>query len=87
MLINALPEPDFKYFSKLKALYLLETTKYISSVLGVISHDNDSTLEDISYQFSLINTGHILEPISCICDKLKELEIETSLGKKITVRD
>lgn len=66
---------------------LLETTKYVSSVLGVISHDTDSTLEDISYQFSLINSGHILEPISCICDKLKEIEIKTSLGKKITVRD
>lgn len=66
---------------------VLETTKYVSSVLGVISHDNDTTLEDVIYQFSLINSGHILEPISSICDKLKELEIKTSLGKKITVRD
>jgi hypothetical protein len=32
--VNALPEPDFKYFSKLKAVNLLEKAKYAISFIG-----------------------------------------------------
>jgi len=35
-LINALPDPDFKYFSKAKAVYLLEKAKYEISFTGSI---------------------------------------------------
>jgi hypothetical protein len=31
---NALPEPDFKYFSKLKVMYLLEKAKYEINLIG-----------------------------------------------------
>jgi len=33
-LIKALPDPDFKYFSKLNAVYLLEKAKYKMSLTG-----------------------------------------------------
>ena len=31
---KALPDPDFKYFSKLKALYLSEKAKYVINFTG-----------------------------------------------------
>ena len=35
--MKALPEPDFRYFSKLKAVYLLEKAKYEMRVMGNLS--------------------------------------------------
>lgn len=32
--MNALPEPDFKYLSKLKAMYLFENAKYEINLIG-----------------------------------------------------
>jgi hypothetical protein len=32
--MNARPDPDFKYFSNSKALYLSFTAKYISNLTG-----------------------------------------------------
>ncbi len=32
--MNALPEPDLRYFSKLKAVYLLGKAKYARSLNG-----------------------------------------------------
>ncbi len=32
--MKALPEPDLRYFSKLKAVYLFEHTKYETSLTG-----------------------------------------------------
>ena len=37
LLIKARPEPDFKYFSRLKAVYLFEQAKYEISLTGTRS--------------------------------------------------